>query len=296
MASPLAQAVAGYSQQESLTPRTLDYLRSLERLMAPDCVKIDTSHHYGEQAKYVTVRIPDKWPTIELIQLTDIQFGHVACKIKRVIEYRDWILDKPNRFILMTGDNVDAATIFSPGTPWDNLFGPQSQAYRFAEVFAPARHRILGYVGGNHERRAMPAFGDIGTLVATLLRVPYSAGQQFIDIYFGQHKPFKIHLWHGTGGARTKGAVAQVLDRYMHKSDSQLFLMGHLHQGMIIPGWRTVRDGRGKIILQKKFGAIGTSFLETWGTYGEISGFDGHDVLMPRAVLEPNGRWEITLK
>lgn len=296
MGETLPQAIAGYSRNDVLTPRTLDYLRSLERMMAPDCVKLETSRHYGEQAKYVTVRIPEKWDSLELIQLTDIQFGHVACKIKRVIEYRDWILSKPNRFILMTGDNVDAATIFSPGTPWDNLFGPQSQAYRFAETFAPARHRILGYVGGNHERRAMPAFGDIGTLIATLLRVPYSAGQQLIDIYFGQHKPFKVHLWHGVGGARTKGAVAQVLDRYMQKSDSQLFLMGHLHQGMIIPGWRTERDGKAGIKLQKRFAAIGTSFLDTIGTYAEVAGFDGHDVLMPRAVLTPDGHWELTLR
>lgn len=300
MASQITETIAGYAQNNDLTTRTQDYLRAIQKMFEPDCVKMQTSIHYGEQAKYVSVRFDEKqvkkWGNLELLQLTDVQFGHKLCRIKRVIEYRDWVLAEPNRFVLMTGDNVDAATVFSPGTPWDNLFGPQSQAYRFAEVFAPMRHRILGYVGGNHERRAMPAFGDIGTLIAILLQIPYSNGQQNIDVHFGEHKPFKIMLWHGVGGARTKGAVAQVLDRYMQRGDSQLYLMGHLHQGMVLPGWKQARDGHGGLKFEKVMGALGTSFLETIGSYGEIAGYNPHDVLMARAILYPNAKWELTLR
>jgi hypothetical protein len=43
-------------------------------------------------------------------------------------------------------------------------------------------------------------------------------------------------------------------------------------------------------------GAVGTSFLETWGTYGEIAGFESSDVMMGRAILEPTGHWELTLR
>lgn len=300
MASTLKQEIADYSPRRDLTPRTQEYLLALESLHSKDCVKIQTSERYGEQSKYVSVRIDEadvrKWGKLELIQLTDIQFGHQACKIKRVLEYRDWVLSEPNRFVFMTGDNVDAATIFSPGTPYDNLFAPASQAYRFAEIFAPMRHRILGYVGGNHERRAMPSFGDIGTLIAILLRIPYSNGRQYVDIHFGKHRPFKTMLWHGVGGAKTKGAVAQVVDRFMQHGDSQLYLMGHLHQGMVLPDWRERRSGDGKILLEKKMGAIGTSFLETYGTYGEVAGFKSHDVMMARAILDANGHWELTLR
>ena len=300
MAESLSASVQEATGRESLTPRTLDYLRTLQGLHEPDVLQINTGMHHGEQVKYVTVRVPEKeakkWGQLELIQLTDMQFGHRSCKVPRVIEYRDWILKEPNRFVFLTGDCIDAATIFSPGTPWDSLFGPQSQAYRFAEIMAPMRHRILGYVGGNHERRAMPAFGDIGVLLAVLLRIPYSDGQQAVDIYFGEHKPFKTLLWHGTGGARTKGAVAQVLDRFMQKGDSQLFLMGHLHQGLVMPGWRMYRDGKNGLALQKIMGAIGTSFLEYYGSYGEVMGLNPSDVVMARALLDLNGKWELTLR
>lgn len=299
MATALPETLASYTSSE-LSHRTSDFLKALQKHFEPEVFKMYLGSDIGEQSKYVTVRFDEKyvkkWETLELVQLTDIQFGSKGCKLSRVIEYRDWVLDKPNRFILMTGDNVDAATIFSPGTPWDNLFGPQSQAYRFAEIFAPARHRILGYVGGNHERRAMPSFGDIGTLIAILLQIPYSNGKQVIDIHFGQHKPFKVALWHGVGGARTKGSVAQLLDRFMQWSDSQLFLMGHVHKAMVIPQWREVRDGYGRLKLEKQMGAVGSSFLESWGGYGEVAGYHPSDVLMARAILEASGKWELTLR
>jgi hypothetical protein len=300
MGETLVQALSSYCGDENLTPRTQDYLKHLQELMLPDVLKIHTGMHHGEQSKYASVRFPDeflkKHKEIELIQITDVQFGSKACNVKRVIEYRDWILSVPNRFVLFTGDNIDAATIFSPGTPWDNWFQPQSQIYRFCEIFAPIRHRILGYVGGNHERRSIPAFGDAGTLIATLLKLPYSAGQLFIDVHFGKHQPFKIHLWHGVGGARTKGTVAQVLDRFMQKGDSQLYAQGHLHQAMVLPGWRMERDGKGGMRLKKIMGMIGTSFLEYFGSYGEIAGYTAGDVLMGRVVLTQDGGFEVTLK
>lgn len=280
--------------EQDLTTR--GYLAELERLCTPDTVSPQISMIHGDETKYVTWRFDEKaCKALELYQITDVQMGHVCCNVKRVVEYRDWILKKPNRYMLWTGDMIDAGTLLSVGSPFDQKGEPRQQIFEACRFWAPARHRILGYVGGNHERRGVPTYGDLGTLIATLLRLPYSGGQQFIDIHFGQHKPFKIHLWHGKGASQTKGAVAQQLDRLMQRSDSQLFLMGHLHQPMIIPAWKTERSG-GKVKLRKCFGALGSSFLETWGTYGEVAGFQAHDVLMPRTVLTSDGGYELTLK
>src|SRR3990167_423222 len=253
---------------------------------------------YGHETKYLTWNFEDfAFDRLELLQITDCQFGHVMCKVDRLKEYRDWILAEPNRFMLWTGDMVDAWAMWSPGDPWDQIGNPQTQVYKFVELWAPARHRILGYVGGNHERRAKPGFGDLGQLLSTLLQIPYSAGRQFIDIYFGKHKPFKISLCHGAGGARTKGTVAQILDRFMQQGDSDLYLCGHVHQPMVMPIWKQVRErGQKRIALRKCFGCVGSSFLETWATYGEIAGYAGHDVLMPRCVLTADGKYELTLK
>lgn len=276
--------------------RTEQYL---DRLKLPaDVLKLTSGMVYADQTKYVRWEIPaDHTKQIELLQMTDMQFGHIQCKEHRVIEYRDWILKSPNRYMLWTGDNVDAGHILSKGSPFDQKYEPQTQVLRFCELWAPARHRILGYVGGNHERRGIPTFGDLGTLIATLLRIPYSAGQQLLDIYYGNHKPFKIHLWHGVGGARTKGTVAQILDRFMQKGDAHVYLMGHVHTPMIIPTWKEHRDHtQQRVILRKSMGGVGSSFLDTWGTYAEVAGFNAHDVMMPMVRLDREGGWELVLR
>lgn len=258
-------------------------------------VSMSSSMHYGEQAKYVHWTFPDSLSHLELIHITDVQFGHIACKVDRFEEYLDWILDSPCRYILGGGDWVDAWALWSPGSPFEQNANPQSQCYRFAERMSRVRHRILGSVGGNHERRAIPAFGDLGTLLASYLQIPYSSGQQFIDIKFGKHQPFKIHLWHGRGTSRTKGAKMNMLHEMMKRSDAQLCLVGHLHDVLVTFDWQLKRDN-GKVKLVKQGGAMSSSFMEFWGTYGEVGGMNPSDVMMARTVLEPSGRWELTLK
>src|SRR5690348_14003694 len=171
---------------------------------------------YGMERKYMRWEFDKrKYKSIEILHLTDTQYGHVECQIDRIKEYIDWILAKPNRFVLFGGDMVDASNIFSPGSPWENVCAAQGQIYQFCNLVAPLRGRILGYVGGNHERRGVKTFGDLGLLIATLLKIPYSSGRQLIDISFGLHDPFEIDLWHGRGAARTDGAKVMMVSNYV---------------------------------------------------------------------------------
>lgn len=301
MADEILQIVEAIKGADALTPKTQNFLRGLVDSFPDDVLQLQTGMNYAEQSKYLSYEIPATKPafkkSIELLQMTDVQFGHKECKVNRVIEYRDWVLSQDNRYVLFVGDMVDAWALWSPGMGWDQMFNPMSQVMRFVEIFGPMRHRILGYVGGNHERRAIPGFGDLGVLIAALLRIPYSNGRQLIDLYYGAWEPFKITLWHGAGGARTKGTVAQILDRFMQLGDSDLYLMGHVHKAMIIPDFKEVRVGKARRLkIKKSFGAVGTSFLETWGTYGEVAGYNSSDVLMARAVVEASGHWELTLR
>ena len=282
---------------QPLIESTMSYFDKLA--LKPYEHKVETGMQYGEQVKYVSWHLNPKklGPSIEILQITDVQFGHRGCKVDRVIEYRDWVLAQPNRFMFWTGDNVDAWAMWSPGTAFDQIADPQSQVFKFCELWAPARHRILGYVGGNHERRAIPGFGDLGVLIATLLRVPYSGGRQHLDIYYGKHDPFRVSLWHGTGGARTKGTVAMMLSRFMEQGDAQLYLVGHVHQPLIIPSWKEVRNEKHRVIeLRKSVGIVGSSFMETYGTYAEVAGYTGADVMMGNVRLEANGKWEVSLR
>ena len=277
---------------------TQNFLGWIEQNRPKDVLRLSGHMQYGEQIKYVTVSVdPKKYPTLELVHLTDTQFGHVCCNVKRLIEYRDWILSEPNRFVLFGGDMVDAATQFSIASPYENEWKPAEQSWRLAEILLPLRHRVLAYVGGNHERRTDRTFGSLGLYIAQLLSIPYSEGAQFVDIHYGSWKPFKVSLWHGGGSAKTKGAKAQMLERFMLQGDSHLYLVGHLHDCLVLPSWRQVRDTKtNRVKLEKICGAMSSSFLDFWGTYAEVAGLRPSDTMMVRTILEPSGHFEVTLK
>lgn len=291
-------ALEKQDQRESLIS-SLSFLRELRASLSPYPVAVHLGMRYGPQAKYISWNFdPNAYKTVELLHITDTQFGHVECQVDRIIEYRDWVLSKPNRFVLFGGDMVDAWTILSPGTAFENIAEPQSQVYKFVEMMAPLRGRILGYVGGNHERRGVKTFGDLGVLIAMLMQVPYSNGRQLIDIHFGSHKPFQIDLWHGRGAGRTDGSKVQMLSTYVKDHPgSDLYLAGHLHDCFVFQKYREIRHhNRAQVKIKKYHFGMSSSFLNTWGTYAEVSGMSITDVAMLRCVLEPDGKSEITIR
>jgi hypothetical protein len=258
------------------------------------------SHVVNMEAKVVTVDLNKKGPeNVEIIHITDLQFGSKLFKTDRFLEYSDWILSVPNRFVILGGDIIDAATVMSVGSPYENEFQPSEQALKVRDLLGPLQPRILGYVGGNHERRTVKTFGDSGHLLASLLEIPYSCGEQHYDIHFGFHRPFKITAWHGVGAARTKGARALMLHRAMQKGDSQLYLVGHLHDCIVLYDWRQTRHtvaGKTEIGSKKIAGVMSSSFQGYWGGYAEIAGLPMSDTMMGRCILDSAGGWEITLK
>lgn len=277
---------------------TKDYLKHLAARLPKDVLDLQTSMHFGDESKYITATFsPKRYPKgIEIIHLTDVQYGHLACNVPKFIEYRDWILSEPNRFVFFGGDMIDAATAISVASPYENTEEPQGQVFKFVELAAPIRHRVLGYVGGNHERRGVKTFGDLGHLIATLLRIPYSSGKQFVDIHYGEHKPFKNSLWHGGSGSKTKGAKAQMLSRFMAQGASDCYWVGHLHDTIMLGEARETRSENGTIELKKFAGVMSSSFLDYWGTYAEVMGLAPNDTNMWRLILLPNGHWELTLR
>jgi predicted MPP superfamily phosphohydrolase len=251
------------------------------------------------EVKYATYTFPASrsHQTVELMHLTDLQYGSVAFKAERFKEYCDWLLSRPNRYVFLGGDIIDAATVLSVGSPHENTGDPLSQYRGVIQLLQPLAkaHRLLGYVGGNHERRTAKTWGDSGSLIAEALSVPYSRGVQLIDINYGDHHPFKVSLWHGGGAARTKGAKAQMLHRFMQQADSQIYLVGHLHDSLLLFDWRQTRAGR-RIKLQKIAGVMSSSFQAYWNTYAETYAMSPSDTMMARIILDPDGGWEVTLR
>jgi hypothetical protein len=276
----------------------IDSLRSA--LASP---RLHVNQQKEQEVKFVEYDFADKsrFPKmpaqVELMMLTDLQIGSKGFQRRRFLDYRDWLLSSPFRYVFLGGDIIDAATILSVASPYDNTCEPIDQVDEATEILKPLADagRLLGYVGGNHERRTIKTFGDCGRLIARELKVPYSRGVQLIDIKYGKHNPFKVSLWHGGGSARTKGAKAQMVHRFMHQADSHVYLVGHLHDVVLLFDWRQQRDGS-QIKLQKIAGIMSSSFQEYWNSYAEVSAMSPSDTMMARVILEPSGKWEVTLR
>jgi len=255
-------------------------------------------HAENDETKLVNVDLrKSKADHIEISHLTDLQYGHKNFMTARFLAYLDWILSCDYRYVILGGDLIDAATVLSIGSPYENTGEPIDQVSGVIELLSPLAkdNRLLGYVGGNHERRTMRTFGDVGRLIAKQLGVPYSRGVQLLDVWYGDHRPFRISVWHGSGGARTKGAKAQMLHRFMGQADSTCYLVGHLHDAMVLFDWRQRRH-RGKIKLQKIAGIMSSSFLAYWNSYAEAAAMSPSDTMMGRIILDRNGHWEVTMR
>lgn len=277
---------------------TINTLPEIQSLFQPFPLEARYTHLINKEHKSVAYRVnPDQYDSLEILHITDTQQGHKACRVKKLAEYRDWILSEPNRFVVFGGDMGDFGTKMSLGSPWEQAFEPDALTYEIAKFWAPMRHRILGYVGGNHERRTQLSYGDVGLAVATMLQIPYSSGKQYINIVFGDWNPFTIHLWHGKGAAQTAGAKMQLLDRTMRdEADAHLSLVGHLHTPMTVFMARKRLQRNGKIKLIKSAAAMSSSFLGYWGTYAEVMNMNTSPLMMARTILEPDGSWELTLR
>lgn len=256
------------------------------------------------QTKYLSHHFPEsfskKHDFIEVLVLTDVQYGHKCCKVDKLIEYRDWILAEPNRFCLFGGDMIDAWRIGSPGAGYDNFFDPDTQVWKFCELIAPLRHRVLGSVGGNHERRGLAGGIDWGSLLSHMLELPYSAGGQMIAINYGPkwsgERAFPIYLWHGRGAARTAGAQVNMTLSAVPNDEALAYFSGHIHNSHAKICWRMKRDPKAmKMIPERYYVVSASSFLEHYGSYNEVFGGTYSGLHMPNLLIHRDGRYRVEL-
>ena len=260
------------------------------------------------QYKFLTHDFPEKFSRqhdeIELIFISDVQYGHNQCRVDKLIEYRDWILEKPNRYTIFGGDMVDGWRVGSPGAGFDNWCKPSSQVFQFCELMAPIRHRILGSVGGNHERRGQAGGVDLGRLISFVLEIPYSEGAQMISLNYGAHRagkstqqhPFRIYCWHGAGAAGSPGGRINMTLKAVPNDEAQLYLSGHIHHPHVWPNWRTVRDDAKQRMYHEKYYVVSAShFLSFYGTYAEVGGATYSGLMMPVAHIHADGSYRVEM-
>ena len=165
---------------------------------------------------YLECAIQEKWAYI--LPLGDLHFSDKAFRelsYKKLLGYRDWVLENPNARVVLGGDMFNVATLISKTSPFSQRMSMNDEMKEIVEILSPIKKQIAGAIEGNHEFRAMD-FMDL-SLTETLcgkLDIPYMGISGVINFKVGKkgsktggqwHQNYYIYFHHTTGGGQTIG-------------------------------------------------------------------------------------------
>lgn len=266
-------------------------------------VTIEWLASHREECRRARVTIPDSWDKPIIFAKGDEQLGHVTCDEARVIKDIDWVEKNPQCLVFLLGDAIDSATKTSPGSINENKIPPMRQVEAYVDLHKRIANRIIGYVGGNHERRIDKALDDGGAAVRLIAKglssdghkIPYSGGLLMIDVCWRGHQ-WTFTLFHGAGASVTPGSKIQRMQRNMLLTDSLINLSGHLHEEAKTVRRYEKRMPDGSIKIVKQIALQCGTYLKYIGSYGETGGMPpvGPDMIV--IELFDDGNYKDTFK
>ena len=198
----------------------------------------------------VTHVLSAEFPAVYILPLSDMQIGSPEFYESLFLSYRQWILDRPNAFVLLPGDVFEQPVRGNRASDYWDMHLKPSEAIRKAEsLFSPLAKegRILGAVDGNHEFRAYLAT-DASPLVTLLdkLGLPVNGVASIHDpesiviriVFEGDDRVrqkkarfvYHIYMSHGWGGARRTGAhVNKTEELAAVVTNADVYILGHEH-------------------------------------------------------------------
>lgn len=154
--------------------------------------------------------------TAKLYAIADVHLGSPECELDEFVQFLAKIRREPDSYICIVGDLLNNATRSSVSNVYHETMPPSVQVDFAAELLAPVAGKILGAVGGNHERRSRKEV-DLDPLyeVMCLLRKPelYRPNMAFVRLRLTNGKAkdtYGIMLTHGKSLAKRNKFVSIV--------------------------------------------------------------------------------------
>lgn len=234
--------------------------------------KVDNSHL--DKKAY---RFPDKGSfdeDITIIPLSDIHLGSKQCNLGKLQMAIDLIMETPNCYTILMGDQTETATKTSVGMgTYDEDYPLDEQIRVVTKMLKPLAEegKILGCLMGNHEMRvAYHNSINIVKMIAKELGVNYFGFQGFFSIHVGDNN-YQIMAHHGTGSASTPAGKLRAMRKLNKVSRMDLYLSGHTHARMYDYEINMkIDEEAGRVVPEKIFYVVCGSFMEYWDGYAEM--------------------------
>ncbi len=262
-----------------------------------------------EGIKVISVTLPEEMHEIELIPIGDVHIGDEFSDEKLFNDVVSYILEKPNRFVILNGDLMDMALTMSVSDSYGAKYSPAKQIQKVAEILRPIKDRILGVLGGNHEFRT---YKYTGIDVTHYLSVELGIQDRFSDNSFvlfikvgrsensrpskTKQQVYSIFVQHGSGGGRKNGAKLNKLnDSGGIIADADIFIMGHVHTPIsnVMSTFKTDTQNM-TVVRHNKYFLLHNSYL-SFGGYGLTHGYTPSAKEITYATLFTQGKKRIRL-
>jgi predicted phosphodiesterase len=174
---------------------------------------------------------------VDILPLGDLHLGSEESMFDKAVEF---VENNPEAKIILLGDLVDNAIGESLGDVYSQVTNPHGALETIANFLTTFKDRILGVVGGNHERRTWRKVGvDPISLLCSQLQIPYADDLLVLDIGIKGKSSFRgskrrthyaIACHHGGAGGRfPEKSIRQ--HRYFQSmvSNVDIYITGHTH-------------------------------------------------------------------
>ena len=211
--------------------------REVEELKTEGVPPKDFEYSVSLTEDYMYVKFAETLPfnEIEIYSVGDLHIGAGQCREDLIDWIIEFILAKPNRYVLCTGDIIDQITKYSVGDAQEMCMSNTKQILTAAKKLKKIAHRILDYVYSNHDdgRTEKTSQTRSGEVIANIIGVPYFKPQALIQVEFKGVIKTILHA-HQFGQTYTEDKILTEAKRIKSTKDYPIdcFVSGHCHKAV----------------------------------------------------------------
>lgn len=213
---------------------------------------------------------------ITIVPLADTHYG--SQEFNEVLWHKTIkrIYDDPDCYCVLVGDLIDNGLKNSVTNVYEATVSPRKQKEWLAAELSPIASKILGAVGGNHERRSSreadqdPLYDVMVQLGRDEVYRPNACFMQLKILEKGgkQRIEFSFAITHGAGGGMYVGSSANRAQRFGEIIEGiDCLITAHTHRPLTFPTSKLVFDGNAKKVMQKQFTVVVASSFLDYGGY-----------------------------
>lgn len=216
--------------------------------------------------------------TITIVPLADAHYGSQEFNEVRWHKTIKRIYDDPHCFTILVGDLIDNGLKNSMTNIFEATCSPRKQKEWLADELKCLAEagKILGAVGGNHERRSSRE-ADSDPMFDVMIRLGiedvYRSDICFMSIRFvndvndRQAQTFSFAITHGAGGGQYIGSSANRVQNFAQAIEGiDCIVTGHTHKPVSFPVKKIVYDAHNMVVTTRQFYvAVASSFLDYGG-------------------------------